>query len=130
MSDVGADEPLEIESESGEDYLDYALALLQSRNYEKSFEAVKKAIDLSASNSSLSLELRGTFYFLQGNLDKAQDDLMLAIQQQNERAKIKLANLFMEKGLTDQSLELIDEAINVDLKNPKTFYHRGQVLLK
>jgi import receptor subunit TOM70 len=79
--------------------------------------------------------LRGTFYLLSGQFEKALTDFNNIITQNDSDPKLrsnaltKRASLHMQTDQKEASFSDFTTAIEIDPNNPDIYHHRGQVYL-
>ena len=125
-----------------------ALHALQVSDYSHSWSFVIGALEEGLSNDTLkaeALNLRGTFKsasssaslinasnltlrYLVNDVRAAEEDLLESINLIPSFAQswIKIANMHMEQGDPEKSLEALEEAIKHNPNDPDIYYHRGQ----
>ncbi|KAJ3108271.1 TOM (translocase of outer membrane) complex component [Phlyctochytrium planicorne] len=109
-----------------------AYALILQAQWQKSMEVVSSFdfAALSEAYKSFAYNLAGTFAFLRGEIEKAEEYLNLALKhnEKDVNAIIKKSSICMEKGDVEGALANYEKAQKVDTSNADIYYHRGQVL--
>ncbi|KAJ3206110.1 TOM (translocase of outer membrane) complex component, partial [Clydaea vesicula] len=109
-----------------------AIMNIMKQKYEEAKSNVDKSIELgnlSKDFEAFAYNLRGTFLFLVGNVDKA----MVAFEKSIELdptqvdSYIKKACLYMEKGDTETCQKEFEAASKIKDDNVDFYYHRGQI---
>ena len=135
QTSTGLNEVLEMQTfEKCDGLVQDAFRFIQERNWNSALSSVNQALEsavdsLSPPFEALALNLRGTFNFLIGKVDEAIEDIekSYSIDSTSINTIIKKATLYMEKAQVEKSVEIFDEAVQLDPNHPDVFYHRGQV---
>lgn len=117
----------------GDNTLKLSLEALAAHDYTHALTLVNEALEQGISfnvGRAHALNLRGSFRFLMGDSQVANEDLEAAIAAQPEftQSWVKIASVHMEQSKADEAFAAFEEAIKHDPNDPDIYYHRGQVL--
>ncbi|KAK5045234.1 TOM (translocase of outer membrane) complex component [Exophiala bonariae] len=128
------EESVELEENTGKGQLQRGLIALTKKTaeaYETASKAFKEAITLGdlGEHEAYALSMRATFLYLEGDLEKALEDLNKAIELQPSltQAHIKRASMHLEAGDKDLAAQGFEQAIAQNKDDPDIYYHRAQL---
>lgn len=115
----------------GDQTLLLALQALQAADYAHALSFINEAFEQGVSTTqgqAETLNLRGTFKFLMGDVDGAKADLEESIKLAPEftQSLVKVASVHMEQGDPQKAFQCFEDAIKSNPNDPDIYYHRGQ----
>ncbi|KAK5075271.1 TOM (translocase of outer membrane) complex component [Lithohypha guttulata] len=131
---AGLEESAELDENTGKGQLQRGLAGMGKRTsegYERAATAFKKALELGdlGEYEAFALNMRGTFAYLEGDVESALKDLTDAIEKDPSlsQAYIKRASMQLELGSKEQASADFELAAQQNKDDPDIYYHRAQL---
>lgn len=119
----------------GDQTLLLALQALQAADYAHALSFINEAFEQGVSTTqgqAETLNLRGTFKFLTGDVDGAKSDLEESIKLAPgfTQSLVKIASVHMEQGDPQKAFQCFEDAIKSNSDDPDIYYHRGQGMFR
>lgn len=131
---AGLEDSVELDEHTGKGQLQRGLVAMTKRTsegYEQAAASFKKALELSdlGEHEAFALNMRGTFSYLEGDVEAALKDLTDAIEKDPSlsQAYIKRASMQLELGSKEAASNDFELAAQQNKDDPDIYYHRAQL---